>query len=102
MVQRVLVFGMGLAGEAVARQLVKRGYDVIAADDSAGDDAQARAAAIGIDLIAAPTVGQIRDLVAGVDVVCPGPGVPVHHPVIEAARVGGTPAWSEFELVERW
>ncbi len=97
-----LVFGMGVAGEAVARQLLVRGWDVVAADDRGDEAAVARADTLGLELVVGPDRDALAALVRGVDVVCPGPGVPLHHPVIALAREGGVPVWSEFELVSHW
>ncbi len=40
-------------------------------------------------------------LVAGADLIIPSPGVPVGHPVFDAARVAGVPVWAEIELAAR-
>ena len=95
--ERALVYGLGQAGEAVARHLVRRGWDVTVGDDS--DAALPRAAGLGLDLQLRPDPVEI---VGGVDLLSPGPGVPEHHPVIEAARAAGIRIWSEFELASQW
>jgi UDP-N-acetylmuramoylalanine--D-glutamate ligase len=97
-----LVYGMGQTGEAVARQLLARGWTVTAADDRADDATTSRTAALGLDLVVAPDAAVLRELAAGSEVVCPAPGVPPAHPVFAAAAAAGVPVWSEFELVEQW
>jgi UDP-N-acetylmuramoylalanine--D-glutamate ligase len=97
-----LVYGMGQAGEAVARQLLKRGYDVVAADDRAGDDARARSKSLSLELVVAPDDDELAALVNSVEFVCPAPGVPIHHRLFAAARDAAVPAWSEFELASQW
>jgi UDP-N-acetylmuramoylalanine--D-glutamate ligase len=99
---RALVYGFGQTGEAVARQLVARGWAVAAVDDHPTDASRAQAAAIGVELIGAPDETDLRALVDRVEVVLPGPGVPIHHRVVLMARAAGVPVWSEFELVSRW
>ena len=92
-----LVYGLGQAGEAMARHLLRRGWDLKLGDDS--DAAQSRANALGLDLdVATDPDSSVRD----VDVVVPAPGLPIHHPVIRAALANGIPVWSEFEFVARW
>jgi UDP-N-acetylmuramoylalanine--D-glutamate ligase len=93
---------MGQAGEAVARQLLTRGWDVATADDRGGEDAVARASSLGVELVVGPDDAAIDALVAAVDVVFPAPGVPIGHRVITSARGHGVPVWSEFELVSQW
>jgi UDP-N-acetylmuramoylalanine--D-glutamate ligase len=100
---RALVVGLAVTGEAVGRQLLARGTAVITVDDRVGDAAvRARASALGVRLIEAPTVAALDELLDGVDLVLPSPGVPAHHPVFALARDRGLPVWSEFELAARW
>lgn len=103
--KRVLIHGMALTGVATARALLRRGIDVIAADDTvgpAGAAAARRAADVGVELVARPDPGQIATLVAGVDLVMPAPGVPETHAVITEARRQGRAIWSELELAWHW
>ena len=92
-----LVYGLGQAGESLARQLLRQGWSLKLGDDS--EAAQPRADALGLDLdVAADPMYSVRDA----DVVAPGPGVPIHHPIIQTAIRLGIPVWSEFEFVSRW
>jgi UDP-N-acetylmuramoylalanine--D-glutamate ligase len=100
--QRALVFGIGQTGEAVARQLLTRGWYVTAADDRDDAATRQRIDALDVNLLLAPDDDALRAAVAAADVVLPAPGVPAHHRVFAAARAAGVPLWSEFELVERW
>ena len=97
-----LVVGLGLAGEAVARQLRRRGEDVIATDDRPDDATRARATSAGVRLVERPTEAELDELVAGATVVLPGPGVPMAHPSYRLAAARDVPVWSEFELAARW
>ena len=86
-----LVYGVAIAGEAVARALHDRGVRVLVADDAPNDAKFAAAAAVGAELVASPDSATIDKLVSGVDMVCPAPGVAETHPVIVAASRFGTP-----------
>lgn len=97
-----LVLGLAVTGEAVARQLIRRGHRVVAADDRPGPPARAAAAALGIELVEAPGRERWAELVGAAGVVLPSPGVPAHHPVFAVAAEQGVPVWSEFELAARW
>jgi len=100
--QRALLVGLAVTGEAVARQLRRRGHDVIAVDDRPGEGVRAAAAALGIDLVEAPSTDELAALVTAAGVVLPSPGVPAHHPVFALAARAGIPVWSELELAARW
>lgn len=97
-----LVVGLGQAGEAVARQLRRRGEDVVATDDRPDEGTRARAASADVELVEHPTEAQLDALVAASAVVVPGPGVPVSHPCYRLAAHHDVPVWSEFELAAHW
>ena len=97
-----LIVGLGVANEAVARQLRRRGEAVVATDDRPTDATRERAASAGVELIEAPTDEVLEALVRDAAVVLPGPGVPVSHPAYRLAEAHDTPVWSEFELAARW
>ena len=96
---RALVVGLGVTGQAVARQLAKRGTEVVVLDDRPTDESRRVAATLGVEYVSGVDV---KALVAAADLVSPSPGVAVDHPVIEAAVHAGVPVWSEFELAARW
>ncbi len=89
---RVLVYGTGATGAAVAAALRRRNVEVVTADDRA--DAAADVPAPGPDALDA--------LVAGVDAVAPAPGVPRRHPLFGAAARHRRPIVSELDLAEAW
>ena len=97
-----LLVGLGLANEAVARQLRARGESVVATDDRPTDETRARASTAGVDLVEAPSEDELAALVREATVVLPGPGVPVSHPAYRLAADHGVPVWSEFELAAHW
>ncbi|HZB71679.1 MAG TPA: UDP-N-acetylmuramoyl-L-alanine--D-glutamate ligase [Acidimicrobiales bacterium] len=102
---RALVVGLGQAGEAAARQLARRGWDVVVAEDRPGPASRDRAgglAASGVDVVEAPDDGALDALVDGADLVVPSPGVPRRHRATARALARGTTVWTEFELAARW
>jgi UDP-N-acetylmuramoylalanine--D-glutamate ligase len=99
---KALVVGLGITGAAVARALLAHGHDVAVADDAAGPEARAAAADLGLDLVEAPVADELAALVAGADAVLPAPGLPARHPLFAAARAGGVPVLSEFDLASWW
>lgn len=102
MTGRALVYGVAIAGEAIARALAARGADVVLADDAPTDERRQIAADLGTELVEAPDAGQVAALVRGVDLVAPAPGVPETHPVIRAALAAGVPVRTEIDLAYEW
>lgn len=102
MTTRVLVYGIAIAGEAVARAMHDRGARVLVADDAPNDAKRAAAAAVGAELIDSPDAATLDRLVAMVDMVCPAPGVAETHPVIETAIRQGKPIRTEIDLAYEW
>ena len=100
--QRVLVYGLAVAGEAVARALVARGSKVIAADDKPTARAIEVAGELGIDLYEAPSDSKIDRLVERVELVVPAPGVPETHHLVAACAREQVPLRSEIDLAYEW
>lgn len=97
-----LVYGIAVAGQALATALHARGVRVLVADD-APDPAKARAAAaVGAELVPHPDPVTLDSLVRASDLVCPAPGVPETHDVVSAARRLGRPVRSEIDLAYEW
>jgi len=97
-----LVYGIALAGDALAAQLVRRGWLVVVADDVPTDAKRALVAGLGTTLVEAPGSDEIAALVARADIVCPAPGVPETHPVVLAAQAAGRPLRTEIDLAYEW
>ncbi|MDO8391865.1 MAG: UDP-N-acetylmuramoyl-L-alanine--D-glutamate ligase [Actinomycetota bacterium] len=97
-----LVYGIALAGDALATRLVQRGWRVLVADDDPSEGKRARAATLGATLVERPTAEAVAGLVADSDMVCPAPGVPESHAVIVAALATGTPIRTEIDLAYEW
>ena len=98
---RALVLGLAVTNEAVARQVMARGGTVVLLDDAPSDAAMERALGLGVELHRTDSV-DAASLLGSVDVVLPTPGMPITHPVVEAALASGVPVWSEFELAASW
>lgn len=100
---RVLVIGLAMTGEAVARHFAARGADIVVIEDMpltsrAARERAAGLAALGAELVEQPAVDAVRALAVGVDLVVPSPGVPERHPAIAAAQRAGTPVRSEVDI----
>ncbi len=99
---RALVYGMAIAGEATARALVARGWEVVVADDRPTETGRAAAAELGAPYLEAPAPGDLPAVLATVDLVSPSPGVPETHPLFVAATAAGVPVRSEIDLAWEW
>ncbi len=98
---RVLVAGLGVSGQAVARALLELGAQVLGVEESAGPAAAAAADALrplGLDVRVGPAS---TDLLAAVDLVVTSPGWRPEHPLLRAAADAGVPVWGEVELAWR-
>lgn len=102
MTRTALVYGVALAGDALAHGLVRHGWNVTAADDSPTAEKRDLAAAFGAELVGAPDALTITRMVAECDMLCPAPGVPEHHAVIAAAIEAGVPIRTEIDLAYEW
>jgi UDP-N-acetylmuramoylalanine--D-glutamate ligase len=97
----VLVVGLGVTGEAVARRLAADGPVTVVDDHPAPGRFADRAAgleALGVRVVGAPDAAELARLVGAADLVVPSPGVPEAHPVYGLAEQAGVPLRSEIEL----
>ena len=99
---RSLVLGFAVTGQAMTRALTARGHRVVVVDDHPSPDARRAAELAAVELVEAPSDEELAALVGSVDAVLPSPGVADRHPVFAAARVAGVPVLSEFDLAARW
>ena len=98
---RVLVVGLGLTGEAVARRAADGGPVTVIDDRPASGavaERAARLADLGVAVVVEPGAAELARLVGEADLVVPSPGVPESHPVYELARRSGVALRSEVEL----
>jgi UDP-N-acetylmuramoylalanine--D-glutamate ligase len=96
-----LVYGLAVAGVSTVRALLRHGHDVVAADDTVTPERLALARDLGVELIDAAATS-VAELLDGCSMLCPAPGVPEMHPIIEAALARGIEIVSEIELAYRW
>ena len=73
---RILIVGLGVTGEAVARRLVAEGDEVVAIEDHPTTDIKKRANELGVELVESPGPAQVAGLVRDASTVVPSPGVP--------------------------
>lgn len=99
---RALVYGLAVAGESTVRALLRRGYDVVVADDHVDEGRRRLAAEIGVELLDRPDDEALVALIRTCDLVSPAPGVPESHSVVAAATTAGVELVSEIELAYRW
>ena len=100
---RVLVVGLGVTGDAVARHCVAVGDTVVVIDDNPGSASDwhervAAARAFGATVLERPDPSRAAELALDADLVVPSPGVPERHPAIAAALLAEVPVRSEIDL----
>lgn len=93
--QKILVYGLGLSGQAAARLLVKRGAEVLGVDEKLAEKIDVGDLAGRIQLRAGEIPQSLPD---GIDLVVVSPGVPLTKPLLEDARRRGVPVVAEVEL----
>lgn len=96
--QTTLVFGLGVAGMAVAQALHERGLTVILADDNATEPHQAFARSLHCEFVDTSDETAMADILKRIDRLAPAPGIAENHHVICAARQMGLTISSELEL----
>jgi UDP-N-acetylmuramoylalanine--D-glutamate ligase len=92
----VLVAGLGRSGRSAALHLASFGADVVACDDGEVGADELEAAGVKIH-----TGGCRVELLDGRRLLLVAPGLPEHHPLIQAALGEGVPVWSDVELGAR-
>ena len=98
----VVVVGYGLHGQAVAGALVRRGHDVTLVDDRPGESALRHAEGLGLAIVAAPAVDELRAVMRTATHVIPTPGLPEHHIAFTLAAELDLPVIGEFDLAAQW
>ncbi len=98
----LLLAGLGATNRAVARALLARDHTVTAFDDGPDAATVAAAEALGLELQVAPDDRRLDQMVRAADAMIPTPGLPEHHRALAAARAGGVPTASEFDLARCW
>ena len=97
-----LVYGLGVAGESVARALHVRGESMLLGDDRLNDTHRALAGALGASVLDATDEISLRESIRGCQRVVPAPGVPETHAIVTMAKELDVEVLSEIELAYRW
>jgi UDP-N-acetylmuramoylalanine--D-glutamate ligase len=97
-----LVFGLGVAGEAVARSLGGRGEAMMLGDDRILDVHRELAGSLGVPIADMSGEEQMRNVLRSCSRLVPAPGVPETHPVFSIAREEDVEVLSEIELAYQW
>jgi len=92
------VFGLGVAGMAVANALHQRGETVILADDEATQQHQDFARALSCEFVDLSNKSAVPKILERVHRLAPAPGISENHHVITTARKMGLTISSELEL----
>jgi UDP-N-acetylmuramoylalanine--D-glutamate ligase len=98
MTTATLVWGLGVAGKAVAHVLSDRGERVCVGDDHVNDEHRRFAREHALEIVEPTDDAAFDALIGRMDRLSPAPGVPETHRVIDAAKRGGRPVVSELEL----
>ena len=96
--QTTLVFGLGVAGIAVANALQKRGENVILADDQATKQHSDFARGLNCELVNATDEMAVANVLKRITRLAPAPGISETHHVVKLARQIGLTISSELEL----
>ena len=95
------VFGLAVAGRAVATSLRERGIEVVVGDDNLTREHQTFAQSIGAHVVDIARDGELQRVMKSVDVLSPAPGVPENHDVIRCAHEYRVSIQSEIEIAYR-
>jgi UDP-N-acetylmuramoylalanine--D-glutamate ligase len=103
MYERFVVLGLGVTGDAVVRYGREGDAQVTVIEEAPGrdpgySDRAARAVELGAEVLEAPSLETLTDVVAAADVLVPSPGVSPRHPAIAAALGAGIPVRAEIDL----
>jgi UDP-N-acetylmuramoylalanine--D-glutamate ligase len=96
--QTTLVFGLGVAGMAVASALHKRGETVILADDEFTKEHGDFAGTLNCEFVDMTDEKTAVNILQRINRLAPAPGISESHHVITAARQMGLTIASELEL----
>ncbi len=96
-----LVYGLGVAGEAVACALHERGESLMVADDQILDAHRQLAKRVGASLIDPANDEAMTVAIQACTRLVPAPGIPEGHPIFARAKASGLEVMSEIELAYR-
>ena len=97
----VFVFGLAVAGRAVAKALATRGMTVSVGDDSFNQEHRDFAREIGAHVVDVTNASELQSVMSSNGILAPAPGVPENHFVIRSAREHHVSIQSEIEIAYR-
>lgn len=100
--KHIVVVGLGITGEAVARFLARRGAVVTVTDTASGNQVEKTAAKLNAMGVKTKLGGHYPELFRGPDMIIVSPGVPHTLKHLEQARKSGIPVIGEIELACRF
>ena len=100
--KKAAVFGLALAGTAVARALVERGFTVVMSDDKLNDEHRTLGRELSCAVVELVGDVDVDNFLSGVDVLVPAPGVSPQHAVIMRALEMGISVRTEIDLAYEW
>lgn len=92
------MFGLGIAGMSVARELHERGELIVLADDEATQEHRSFARSINCELVDMSSEVAVVDALKSAYRLAPAPGISESHHVLVKARQMGLTISSELEL----
>lgn len=99
---RALLVGFGVTNQAVADALLRRGHEVLVADDAPNEVSRTAARDRALALVEHPDDATYAKLIDYADVLLPSPGIGDVHVSLGVAREHGVPVRSEFDLAAEW
>lgn len=102
MSERVLVYGLGVAGRSMVRAWIGRGGEVVAVDDDASDSASNEMRTLGVELVAAPDDKRLSELVSWSTLVAPAPGIPEGHSLFAHTGRLDRRVATELDIAYEW
>lgn len=97
-----LVYGLAIAGRAVASELVARGEHVVLADDMSSEENSEFAKTLNSKVSVKPSVKELELILQQVDRVVPAPGIAESHVLFQTSMRMNKPVMSEIELAYRF
>jgi UDP-N-acetylmuramoylalanine--D-glutamate ligase len=100
--KRIVVVGLGITGEAVARFLIRRGAVITVTDTASGTQVEKTAEKLIAMGVKVKLGGHYPELFRGTDMIIVSPGVPHTLEHLKQARKRGIPVMGEIELACRF
>ena len=97
-----LVYGLAIAGRAVASELVARGEHVVLADDVSNENNSEFAKTLNSKVSVKPSEKDLELILQQVDRVVPAPGISESHMLFQTSMRMNKPVMSEIELAYRF